>query len=377
MQHNQYNPFAPMTPDDAGAPIEGYSQKTAQWLRQAPTAAFNRLLDQADPQSAVPIDAETRANRRLCGRWIAVQRLRRGLSVEMIAKRIRVEQNTLLLLECGLATDAELPDAAVEQLARLLVGGIDDIGWLLGVLAIALGRRVPQAEATLRRINDELHAPAQIYQVSQSAPSNLGEHIGAVPTAIDSYELFRRAIVEHSEDAWTEIHTRYRPMLVGWVLHHATYCGDAQQAADIADEAFARAWRALAPERFAAFPTVGALLAYLRLCVLSTLIDQQRAQVNQDRVTRRIQSADLVPAPEQIVETAFDCETLWRTVASLLMTPAERTVLLGSYVFNLPPRAIQAHHPELFPDVAAVYNTKRNLLARLQRSPELRRLREE
>jgi DNA-directed RNA polymerase specialized sigma24 family protein len=376
MQHNQNNPFLPTPPDDAGEQVEHYSRKTLQWLRQPPTAAFSRLLDQADPQAAMPIGTETRANRRLCGRWIAVQRLRRGLTVEMIARRIGVEQNILQLLECGLATEDELPEATVEQLARLLVGGTDDIGWLLSVLAISLGRRIPQAEATLQRVNDELHAPAQIEQSSQLQKQSISKP--AVPLeSVGGYELFRHAIVERSEDAWAEIYMRYRPMLVGWVVHQATYNGNTQQAADIADEAFARAWRALTSERFAAFPTIAALLAYLRACVLSTLIDQQRAQVSHDRIARLVQSADLVAAPEQIVEATFDRETLWRTVASLLMTPAERTVLLGSFVLNLPPRTIQAQHPELFPNVAAVYNTKRNLLARLQRSPELQRLHEE
>jgi hypothetical protein len=70
-------------------------------------------------------------------------------------------------------------------------------------------------------------------------------------------------------------------------------------------------------------------------------------------------------------------EELWRIVTSLVVSEQERVVLVESYVFDLPPRAILARHPGLFADVPSVYSAKRNLLNRLQRSRELQRLREE
>ena len=30
------------------------------------------------------------------------------------------------------------------------------------------------------------------------------------------YELFRRAIVERDDEAWAEIHSHYRPLLLSW-----------------------------------------------------------------------------------------------------------------------------------------------------------------
>ncbi len=45
---------------------------------------------------------------------------------------------------------------------------------------------------------------------------------------------------------------------------------------DLADRALARAWAALSPKRFAAFPSLPALLAYLRTCVTTTAIDAAR-----------------------------------------------------------------------------------------------------
>jgi len=89
----------------------------------------------------------------------------------------------------------------------------------------------------------------------------------------DGYELFRRAIVEHEDEAWTAIAARYRSLMIAWAarcpaLHTAEECCE-----DLADQAFARAWRALTPERFARFPSLAALLAYLRTCVTATVVD--------------------------------------------------------------------------------------------------------
>jgi len=58
---------------------------------------------------------------------------------------------------------------------------------------------------------------------------------------------------------------------------------------------------------------------------------------------------------------------LWQTIAQLAETEQERAVLRDSFAYGLPPRSILARHPDLFPDVVAIYAAKRDLLERLQR----------
>jgi hypothetical protein len=65
---------------------------------------------------------------------------------------------------------------------------------------------------------------------------------------------------------------------------------------------------------------------------------------------------------------------LWQLVNAVARTAEERTLLLESFVHDQPPRVIQACHPELFPNIDAIYRTKRNLLERLQRNPQLQQL---
>jgi DNA-directed RNA polymerase specialized sigma24 family protein len=192
----------------------------------------------------------------------------------------------------------------------------------------------------------------------------------------DSYELFRRAILHRDEEAWAAIYTRYRSLLIAWAARSTVRASLHVECADIADQALARAWAALTPERFAAFPSLAKLLSYLHACVETTAIDSARAQVSRERLAQRLAAAP--PAtPDQAVLADLDREALWRTVSALAGTPAERVVLVESFAYGLPPGEICARHPQLFATVRNVYNVKRKLFARLQRNREVLRLTEE
>jgi DNA-directed RNA polymerase specialized sigma24 family protein len=189
--------------------------------------------------------------------------------------------------------------------------------------------------------------------------------------ANQEYELFRRAIVERDEAAWAEIHARYRALLIAWANRCSAMARSSEAPADLADQALVRAWAALTPERFAAFPTLPQLLSYLRACVTTTVIDSARAQVS---IERSLLAAQAGPTalPEQVVLDDLDREELWTLVTRIAMTQAEQIVLVESFACDLPPRAIWARHPRIFADIGSVYRAKRNLLARLRHNPDLR-----
>ena len=58
------------------------------------------------------------------------------------------------------------------------------------------------------------------------------------------YELFRRAILARDEDAWIEIGTRYRAMLIAWAGQSSVMGSIDEGCEDVADRALARAWSA-------------------------------------------------------------------------------------------------------------------------------------
>jgi len=188
----------------------------------------------------------------------------------------------------------------------------------------------------------------------------------------EEYELFRQAIVYRDADAWAAIHARYHSLLVSWAYSSGIQ-GCLELPTDIADRALARAWAALTPDHFAEFPSLASLLSYLRTCVKTTAIDIARTQAANERAWQQI-AADEPATPEQIILGNLDRDALWQFVIGLANTPSDRITLIESCVYGLPPRAIQVRHPELFPNVASVYTTKRNLFNRLQRNPDLLRL---
>ena len=191
--------------------------------------------------------------------------------------------------------------------------------------------------------------------------------------ANQEYELFRLAIVERDEVAWAALHTRYRALLITWACRCGAWARAGEAAADIADQAFGRAWAALTPDRFAAFSTVGQLLSYLRACVTTTVIDNARAQASTERILSLARASGMA-TPEQIVLADLGRDELWRIVIELAATPAERIVLVETFACDLPPRAIRERHPRVFADVTSVYRAKRNVLARLRHNQDLRRL---
>lgn len=195
-------------------------------------------------------------------------------------------------------------------------------------------------------------------------------------TEEEGYELFRRAIEGRDTAAWEALHARYRPMLIGWASRNDMTLQVGEDYGDVADQAFERAWHAMTPARFVHFPSLAAMLAYLRTCVAAVLIDIARAQTSRDRALQRVELPG-VPTPEETVLGRMQRAELWRVLSGAVESQQDRVVLVENFVYGLPPRRILVRHPSLFDDVMDVYAAQRNLKARLQRNLELRRLREE
>ena len=190
---------------------------------------------------------------------------------------------------------------------------------------------------------------------------------------IDGHELFRRAIVDGDEVAWAEGVARYRTLLVSWAKRCALSAAIGEPGDDIADHAFSRAWAALSPDRFDQFPTLASVLAYLRACVTSAVIDCARGQQSAERLARALEVDD-VASPEQIFVQLAEREELWAIVYGIVQNEQERVILIESFVHGLPPRAILARYPQLFTSAVDVYSAKRNLFERLKRCQELRQI---
>jgi DNA-directed RNA polymerase specialized sigma24 family protein len=198
-------------------------------------------------------------------------------------------------------------------------------------------------------------------------------HQSALSDAV-CYDLFRRAIEQRDADAWADIGRNYRGLLAAWAVQSSARNMIAERPEDLADQAFARAWAALSSAEFSAFPHISSLLAYLRTCVRATVIDHARDQAGQQRAVQSIESAGVAAAPEQAVLEELDRTELWQLIMDITHSLQEQIIVRECLVYALPPRTIQARHPEMFADVMQVYRVKRNLINRFQRNRELQQL---
>jgi DNA-directed RNA polymerase specialized sigma24 family protein len=189
----------------------------------------------------------------------------------------------------------------------------------------------------------------------------------------DVDSLFGGAEQAHDEAAWAAIVAQYRRLLITWAVQCPATATSGESPEAIADQALTRAWLAIAPKGFAAFPNLAALLAYLRVCVTHTAIDATRASAAQARATQWLTVPE-ASDPEQTLLEQLDRTEFWHLVSRLITTEQERVVLVERYVLDLPPRIILARHPTLFADITAIYSVVRNLCCRLARHPELRQL---
>jgi hypothetical protein len=189
-----------------------------------------------------------------------------------------------------------------------------------------------------------------------------------------SYELFRRALVERDEPAWEQLYLHYSGLVEGWIRRSGAFTSSGESSEYFVVGAFTKFWRALTPDRFAAFPSLASLLQYLQLCSTSVVIDSVRAQSWSEMLPEETITPSHAPhySPDEEAMSRVDREEFWNFINGQLNSEVERVVVYCSFVLSLTPRAIYAKRSELFSSVNDVYNVKRNVLGRLSRNQQLR-----
>lgn len=196
-----------------------------------------------------------------------------------------------------------------------------------------------------------------------------------LPSSLE-LELFRRAICERDELAWSAVVARYRDLVRTWVRQHPAASRLSRDEDYWCNAAFIRFWRAIQPSRWAQFADLPSVLRYLKLCAHSVLLDAARAiqrsarSVPLDDISDELPSA--VDGTEDVVVGALTAAELWELVLRLLPDASERLTVYLSLVRDMKPAEIRARHPAQFASTTDVYVIKRKAFDRLRRSPELR-----
>jgi hypothetical protein len=191
-----------------------------------------------------------------------------------------------------------------------------------------------------------------------------------------AYELFRRALVERDEVAWEHVYTHYSSLVESWIRRSGALAGSGESSEYFVTLAFTRFWRAIGPDRFAAFPTLPSLLHYLQLCAGCVVIDSVRAQSWSEMLPEEAIPFDrnVWTSPDEEAMERVNRQEFWSYIDSQLNDEAERAVVFDFFVLGMKPGDIYDRRQDLFSSIKDVYNVKRNVLGRLSRNSDLRRM---
>src|SRR5262245_27379615 len=104
------------------------------------------------------------------------------------------------------------------------------------------------------------------------------------------YSLFCQAIVDRNTEAWAVICAVYRPLLMRWLNQSCISTWTQESSGDLTDLALERAWAALTPDCFARFTSLAEVLAYLRTCLTTVVIDCVRSQVDHNGICQELKA---------------------------------------------------------------------------------------
>lgn len=182
-------------------------------------------------------------------------------------------------------------------------------------------------------------------------------------------ELFRRAVMQHDQEAWERLQQCYSELVLSWLRRHPK-----QEAACRLDsemnyvaQSFARFWLATTHNQQLAFSTLAGALQYLRACLNGAIIDTLRAYSRSKEVP--------LPGPgtagEPLVEDTSDSgEELWQLLQSMFPGEQERLLIYLLYHCGFKPREIMRYCPQGFSDVREVYRLRCKIFDRLLRNAD-------
>ena len=185
-------------------------------------------------------------------------------------------------------------------------------------------------------------------------------------------ELFRRAIRLRDERAWDLVYHQFSGTVLGWLRQHpcSNRLPDHAEPDVYVTDAFRKFWLATASPGAATpnFATLASVLAYLRSCLNSVVLDEMR-QIQARQREEPLEGSSYIAAEEPASHSA---EGLWALIERALPDRRERRLVYLLFVLDLKPREVTRAAPQDFPSAQEVYRLTRNILDRLRRHPALR-----
>ncbi len=182
------------------------------------------------------------------------------------------------------------------------------------------------------------------------------------------FEIFRRAIVDANERAWSIFADQYRFQIEHWAQRHPAFAQCGEELDDLVAHVFSKLWLTFAThkDKLARFRNVQSLMAYCKMCVHSEVVDALRLN--------RHTGQDLDEAPDAAAPDNAVGQEIWDYIAPRLKDEQERLVMTSLFLYGMGPKDIWKRYPNRFAAVSDIYRVKQNVIARLRRDAEFKRL---
>jgi len=178
-------------------------------------------------------------------------------------------------------------------------------------------------------------------------------------------EIFRRAVMQRDNEAWTILRALFSESVKLWIARHPYREAALRHEPEnnYIDDTFRRFWQAVSDQQLA-FSTLAGALSYLHLCLNCAIMDTLRAfsRPREERIP------DYGHPDEPLVEDRYNENELWETIKSILPGAREQRVAYLLFHCNLKPREIVRYCPGEFSGEEEIYRLKRNIMERIQRN---------
>ncbi len=178
-------------------------------------------------------------------------------------------------------------------------------------------------------------------------------------------EIFHRAIVEHTDQAWSALHQHLAAKVRLWLRNHpyrkSALRHDSEE--NYVAQTFSRFWYAVRRQHIE-FLSQQAALSYLRATLNAVILDTLRYHTR----TREVALPDPDIAEELVAPDTKDSHLLLDTLKKLLPDEREQRLAYLLYYCGLKPREIVIHCAAEFNDIKEIYRLNHNIMEKLRRN---------
>jgi hypothetical protein len=203
-------------------------------------------------------------------------------------------------------------------------------------------------------------------------PAGLHEPETAEAAAL---QLLARALRGDDCADWPAFVRQYSGIVMSHIRRHAPETVAGEDDEFWLNRTFQRFAQAVGPDGLDRFPSLAAVLGYLKMCAYCTVLDELRMRRRHQHVSLDLlaDSVDTGADLEHSVVDRLTAHELWDAAMRALPDETDRLVFRLSFKYGWKPQEIHEKYGDRFLSVADVYRTKRKLLERLRRDPQLRR----